>query len=108
MKALIAIALIVLPNLVKAQTDTIIPMPISVARQIAKDLVIGDSCKEVLVVTKEELKLTQEKGQLRDSMYRNIDLRLTNATSQITNLQNQVSGYKSLCLDTKSTVRCSS
>ena len=101
MKTLIAIALIVLPSLVKAQRDTIIPMPISVARQIAKDLVVGDSCKEVLVLTKEELKATQEKGEFRDSMYRNVDLRLTNATSQITNLQNQVSGYKSLCIDTK-------
>jgi hypothetical protein len=101
MKTLIAIALVILPSLVKAQRDTIVPMPISVARQIAKDLVVGDSCKEVLVLTKEELKLTQEKGEFRDSMYRSVDLRLTNATSQITNLQNQVSGYKSLCIDTK-------
>ena len=56
MKTLIAIALVILPSLVKAQRDTIVPMPISVARQIAKDLVVGDSCKEVLVLTKEELK----------------------------------------------------
>ena len=101
MKILIAIVLAILPSLVKAQRDTIVPMPISVARQIAKDLVVGDSCKEVLGTTKEELKLTQEKIQLRDSLYHNVDLRLTNATSQITNLQNQSSGYRILYEDTK-------
>ena len=101
MKILIVIALVIVPSLVKAQRDTIVPMPISVARQIAKDLVVGDSCKEVLGTTKEELKLTQEKIQLRDSLYHNVDLRLTNATSQITNLQNQSSGYRILYEDTK-------
>ena len=104
MKAIIMVALAILPTLVKAQRDTIVPMPISVARQIAKDLVIGDSCKEVLTVTKQTLRLTEEKVQVQDTMLFRADMKLTNKDAQVKNLEGQVSSYRVMCSDYKQQV----
>ena len=45
--------------------DTI-KLPYSVAKQVAKDLVSGDSAKAILEVTKEQLTLTENKVYLKD------------------------------------------
>ena len=50
--------------------DTI-KLPYSVAKQVAKDLVSGDSAKAVLELTKEQLTLTEQKVTLKDSIISN-------------------------------------
>ena len=50
--------------------DTI-KLPYSVAKQVAKDLVSGDSAKAILEVTKEQLTLTESKVVLKDSIISN-------------------------------------
>jgi hypothetical protein len=52
-------------------TQDTVRIPYSVAKQIAKDLVSGDSAKAVLEVTKEQLALTEEKIVLKDSIISN-------------------------------------
>jgi hypothetical protein len=61
--------LLFLPLFGKSQ-DTI-HIPYSVAKQVAKDLVSGDSAKAVLELTKEQLTLTEQKVVLKDSIISN-------------------------------------
>ena len=58
--------LLCLPLLVKSQDTIKIPVP--VARQIAKDLSICDSLKDVHALTVEQLTLTEDKVVLKDSI----------------------------------------
>ena len=66
MKYILIILISLLPVLAKSQDTVKIPTP--VAKQIAKDLVSGDSAKAVLEVTKEQLILTEQKVILKDSI----------------------------------------
>ena len=50
--------------------DTV-KLPYSVAKQVAKDLVRGDSAKALLEITKEQLTLTEQKIVLKDSIISN-------------------------------------
>ena len=52
-------------------TEDTIKLPYSVAKQVAKDLVSGDSAKAILEVTKEQLTLTESKVVLKDSIISN-------------------------------------
>jgi len=52
-------------------TEDTIKLPYSVAKQVAKDLVSGDSAKAVLELTKEQLTLTESKVVLKDSIISN-------------------------------------
>jgi CRISPR/Cas system CMR subunit Cmr4 (Cas7 group RAMP superfamily) len=52
-------------------TEDTIKLPYSVAKQVAKDLVSGDSAKAVLELTKEQLTLTEDKVVLKDSIISN-------------------------------------
>ena len=82
MKKLLIIILFAIPLLTKSQqipeydslgnliyyVEDTIKIPSSVAKQIAKDLVICDSTKAVLELTKEQLSLTEQKVSLKDSI----------------------------------------
>jgi hypothetical protein len=70
MKYLLIILISLLPIAVKSQ-DTSIKMSTSTARRVAKDLVICDSTKAMLEVTKEQLSLTEQKVVLKDSIISN-------------------------------------
>ena len=70
MKYLLIILISLLPIAVKSQ-DTSIKMSTSTARRVAKDLVICDSTKAMLEVTKEQLLLTEQKVVLKDSIISN-------------------------------------
>jgi CRISPR/Cas system CMR subunit Cmr4 (Cas7 group RAMP superfamily) len=70
MKYLLIILISLLPLAVKSQ-DTSIKMSTSTARKVAKDLVICDSTKAILEVTKEQLSLTEQKVVLKDSIISN-------------------------------------
>lgn len=85
MKKLLIIILLTLPLLAKAQrvpeydslgnltyyVEDTIELPLSVAKQVAKDLVICDSTKAILELTKEQLSLTENKVILKDSIISN-------------------------------------
>ena len=68
MKYLIVILLFLTPLVTKSQVDSTIKIPTSVAKQIAKELVNCDSVKAILPLIKEELKITQKKVILKDSI----------------------------------------
>jgi hypothetical protein len=70
MKYLLIILISLLPLAVKSQ-DTSIKMSTSTARKVAKDLVICDSTKAILELTKEQLSLTEQKVVLKDSIISN-------------------------------------
>ena len=70
MKYLLILLISLLPIAVKSQ-DTSIKMSTSTARRVAKDLVICDSVKAILEVTKEQLSLTEQKVVLKDSIISN-------------------------------------
>jgi len=70
MKYLLIILISLLPLAVKSQ-DTSIKMSTSTARRVAKDLVICDSTKAMLELTKEQLSLTEQKVVLKDSIISN-------------------------------------
>jgi hypothetical protein len=70
MKYLLIILILLLPAVVKSQ-DTSIKMSTSTARRVAKDLVICDSTKAILELTKEQLSLTEQKVVLKDSIISN-------------------------------------
>ena len=69
MKYILIILISLLPILAKSQDTVKIPTPI--AKQIAKDLVSGDSAKAMLELTKEQLILTESKVVLKDSIISN-------------------------------------
>ena len=50
--------------------DTV-KLPYLIAKQVAKDLIGGDSAKAILEVTKEQLTLTEQKVVLKDSIISN-------------------------------------
>ena len=49
-------------------TEDTIRLPYSVAKKIAKELVVCDSAKAILELTKEQLTLTEQKVTLKDSV----------------------------------------
>ena len=70
MKYILILLISLLPVIVKSQ-DTTIKISASTARKIAKDLVVCDSVKAILEITKEQLSLTEQKVVLKDSIITN-------------------------------------
>lgn len=66
MKQLLTVLFLTLATIAKSQDTIKIPVPI--AHQIAKDLVIGDSAIAVLDYTTKRLVLTEDKVVLKDSI----------------------------------------
>jgi hypothetical protein len=69
MKQLLIILAFILPIVAKSQ-DTI-HIPTHVAKTIARELVSCDSAKAILILTKEQLSLTENKVVLKDSIISN-------------------------------------
>ena len=67
MKYLLIILISLLPLATKSQ-DTTIKMSLSTARKVAKDLIACDSVKAVFELTKDQLKLTDNKVEIKDSI----------------------------------------
>ena len=67
MKYILGILLVFVSFKSTAQ-DSSVCMPYTVAKQIAQDLVSGDSAQELLGYTIEELQLTQTKVNIKDSI----------------------------------------
>jgi hypothetical protein len=75
MKQLFTILFLTLATIAKSQDTVKIPTPI--AKTIARELVECDSTKAILEVTKEQLKLTENKVYLKDEtlrLYANKDI----------------------------------
>ena len=53
-------------NVYSQDTSDAICMPTDVAKQIAEDLIVGDSAKALLVLTEEELTITKEKLSFKE------------------------------------------
>lgn len=100
MKHLLVLLIVTLSfNNLHAQ-DTLV-LPAAVAKQIVKDLVICDSTKAVLEVTKEELSLTQQKVVLKDSLLSNAGMRIENLQGQLVNQTTISNNYSKLYDDAK-------
>ena len=76
-------------------------MPTDVAKQIAQDLITGDSAKAVLNLTLDELDLTKEKLSYKDSIIFNDKLKEINLKEQIRIGDQQISNYKLIYEDSK-------
>ncbi len=86
MKYIITILLTLLSLSSFGQTDTNdVCMPYSVAKQIAQDLVIGDSAQELLSAVAEQLELTEKKVVLKDSVIGNLKNKELNLLEQVRN-----------------------
>jgi len=68
MKLIISILLIFCSFNLNAQSPDTIKIPAPVAKEIAKDLIKGDSAKVELALTKTQLNLTEEKVKLKDDI----------------------------------------
>lgn len=86
MKQLLIILALILPAIVKSQDTIKIPTP--VAKTIAKELVGCDSSKAILLLTKEQLSLTENKVVLKDSIIINY-IRKENVYKQVITNQEQ-------------------
>jgi hypothetical protein len=85
-----------------AQKDTgSVCMPVEVAKQVAQDLIIGDSAKAMLDVTIEELDLTKEKLSYKDSLIVVAKLKEINLKEQVKNERLEKEGFSALYEDSK-------
>ena len=64
-------------------TSDAICMPTEVAKQIAEDLITGDSAKAMLALTEEELNITKEKLSFKDSLILTAKLKEINLNDQL-------------------------
>ena len=68
------------PSFSQTATDSsLVTLPEPIARQVIKDLILGDSAIQELTLVKSKLTLTEKKVSVQDSL-------ITNLTSQIENL----------------------
>jgi hypothetical protein len=84
-----------------AQTPTVsdtnsVCMPVDVARQVAADLITGDSAKAILSFTELELDLTKQKLSFKDSLILNGRMKEINLLEQVRNEKFQKEYYVSL------------
>ena len=94
-KLIILIGIILFSINAHAQPD-VVCMPADVAKQVARDLVIGDSAKALLNVAMEELNITNDKMSYKDSLILNSKLMEINLKTQIGNEQKQKLEVQSL------------
>lgn len=77
---LITFLLMSSPSFSQTATDSsLVILPEPIARQVIKDLILGDSAIQELTLVKSKLTLTEKKVSVQDSL-------ITNLTSQIENL----------------------
>lgn len=76
-------------------------MPTEVAKRVAKDLIVGDSAKAMLVLTIDELDLQKQKLGYKDSLILTAKLKELNLIDQIRNEQGQKNGYIALLDNSK-------
>jgi hypothetical protein len=100
MKKLLIILAFILPVTTKSQ-DTI-KIPILIAKSIAKELVVCDSTKAILDLTKQELSLTQNKVVIKDSIISNHIKKETIYKQVITNQEQKFDLQNQLITDLKS------
>jgi hypothetical protein len=105
MKRLIILCTIIFFSLVSSAQVTdpnTVCMPADVAKQVAEDLVVGDSAKALLDLALEELDLTNEKLNYKDSIILNSKLMEINLKNQVSNEQKQKTEYNTLYTNCKS------
>jgi hypothetical protein len=85
MKYITLILLVLLSFTSFSQDTSDVCMPYTVAKQIAQDLVVGDSAQEILVYTTKELALTQNKVALKDSIITTYRTKELNLLEQVRN-----------------------
>ena len=95
MKYILSILFILFSFTTTAQ-DSSVCMPYTVAKQIAQDLVNGDSAKAILTLTNEELSLTKEKVALKDSIINVYTNREANLLQQLSNEKLAKNSYISM------------
>ena len=95
MKYILSILFILFSFTTTAQ-DSSVCMPYTVAKQIAQDLVNGDSAKAILTLTNEELSLTKEKVALKDSIINVYTNREANLLQQLGNEKLAKNSYISM------------
>jgi hypothetical protein len=100
MKKLLIILAFILPVTAKSQ-DTI-KIPAIIAKSIAKELVVCDSAKAILDLTKQELSLTQNKVVVKDSIISNHIKKETIYKQVITNQEQKFDLQNQLITDLKS------
>jgi hypothetical protein len=76
-------------------------MPTEIAKQVASDLVRGDSAKAMLALSLDELDLTKQKLNYKDSLIFTGKLKEINLIEQIRNEKMQKQGYVALLDDSK-------
>ena len=79
------IILAFLPLFGNAQTQDTIKLPVSVAKQIVKDLVSGDSAKAELKLANEHINLLHQKVTLKDSIISSHKQQLVLCEERVTN-----------------------
>jgi hypothetical protein len=102
MKYILTILISFLSVTVIAQPqDEQVCMPSTIAKQVAQDLIIGDSAKAVLTVALDELELTKEKMSFKDSLILNARLKELNLRDQVRICEEQNKNYNLLYEDSK-------
>lgn len=85
----------------RGQENNQVCMPSDIAKQVASDLIIGDSAKALLSLTMAELDLTKEKLSFKDSLIFTSKLKELNYIEQVRNEQAQKAGCNALLENTK-------
>ena len=88
-------------NVYSQDTSDAICMPTDVAKQIAQDLIVGDSAKAMLALTEEELTITKEKLSFKDSLILTAKLKEINLNDQLRNEKKKGEAYNALYEDSK-------
>jgi transketolase len=103
MKQLIILFGIILFSITVYSQDTsdAICMPTDVAKQIAEDLIVGDSAKAMLVLTEEELSITKDKLSFKDSIILISKMKEINLNDQLRNEKKKTEAYTALYEDSK-------
>lgn len=101
MKTILTTLICLLSFTAMSQDTEQVCMPTEIAKQVAQDLVMGDSAKAMLTVTLDELDLTKEKLSFKDSLIFNARLKEINYQDQIRLKQKEVDSYVLLYEDSK-------
>lgn len=101
MKYILTLIISLLSVTAIAQPQDQVCMPSSIAKQVAQDLIIGDSAKAVLTVALDELELTKEKMSFKDSLILNARLKELNLKDQVRICEEQNKNYNLLYEDSK-------
>lgn len=98
---LLSVILFSFSSKAQVSTDNSVCMPVEVAKQVAADLIVGDSAKAMLALTEKELDLSKEKLEYKDSLILTAKLKEINLMDQVRNERTQKEAYVSLYNDAK-------